>query len=260
MTTASPAREGGAAHVAADEVGAVAERARGRGAMSRGISSMPVTRAPAGAAAQPRGQRRCARPAPAARAAGWRAALAAADVEHARAGRDQAVLERGGGTPGRRRSLPRAKCQANRPARAVRRAGGVDQARARPRGWRVDGIAASCGAGAASRRGAGSASAGSRGRRPARATRCSSARQHLEHDRLGRSACARRCRRAAAGCRRPPSPSRQPREHARRVARARCRSRAASSSPAAGRGAAAPAPAAGCAGRPARGRSAAPRR
>ena len=67
-----------------------ASRAR---ATSRACSSMPLTRTSIGGSAQLLGQRPCARRAPCGGEQAREQALAAADVEHARARRDQAARE-----------------------------------------------------------------------------------------------------------------------------------------------------------------------
>ncbi len=146
-------------------------------------------------------------------------ALAAADVEDARVGLQQAALE----DVAEHRvaaELAAREVPGELVGRAVRRARRFDE-RAPGRPWARR--PPSCGGGL------GADGARQRDRsQPGRVEPLQQARQHLEHDRPGRPTCGRRGRRAAAGCRRP----RGRRSGARAPGRgraARCRSRAASS-------------------------------
>ena len=118
MTTASAGGKATRAHVAADELGARRRARRGRARRRARISSMPVTahaggrRRPSRRASGRAAPRRCA----ASQQAGQQA-LAAADVEHARARARSGRGSRRWRNTGSQRSLPRAKCQAKRPAR-----------------------------------------------------------------------------------------------------------------------------------------------
>ena len=128
--------------------------------------------------------------------------------------RDQAVRRGDARNTGSQRSLPRAKCQAKRPARRYGALASLDQRRPRrdvpprgssaspPRAWRPRRAPA---AGSVDQ---GDEIAAGRGRA------LEQRRQHGEHHRRAGRRCAPRCRRAAAGCRRRARPSAEARQHA----------------------------------------------